>query len=143
MRKSQWLDACQVTPESVEQVIPRLYSFMTPFGKIFPGQAAEQHATTSVCGRLADVEHKNIAAMAYRLGQSRLPLPGCLGWETWNAAPLRQALGEQGTTHLGQADGVRVFAPAGWPTSGRGSVGGPDSGVAVWAKSTTVTEPLT
>ena len=68
LRKSQWLDECQSAPEMFEQVIPRLYTFMKPFVKTFQGQAAAQHATTSVCGRLSDVEHTNIESMAYRCG---------------------------------------------------------------------------
>ena len=109
-RQSQWLDECQSAPEIFEQVIPRLYTFMKPFGKTFQGQAAEQHATTSVCGLLSDVERKNIASMASRFGQSRLPLQGFIGWEAWNDEPLRHALIGQVKTHLGQADGVLVCA---------------------------------
>ena len=73
-RKSQLLDECQVAPEMFEQVIPRLYTFMKPFVSIFQGQAADQHAKTYVCGLLSNVEHKNIESIAYRFGQSRLPL---------------------------------------------------------------------
>ena len=52
----------------------RLYTFMEPFVTIFQGQVAEQHATTSVCGLLSNVERKNVASMADRFGQARLPL---------------------------------------------------------------------
>ena len=34
-RKSQLLDACQMAPEIFEQVIPRLYTFMKPFVRLF------------------------------------------------------------------------------------------------------------
>ena len=34
-RKSQLLEECQVAPEIFEQVIPRLYTFMQPFVKVF------------------------------------------------------------------------------------------------------------
>ena len=63
-RKSQLLDECQVAPEIFEQVIPRLYTFMAPFVKTFQGQVAAQHAKTSVCGLLSNVERKNIASIA-------------------------------------------------------------------------------
>src|SRR5712692_4874099 len=122
-RKSPLLDACQMAPEIFQQVLPRLDSFMKPLVTTFHGQAAEQHANTSVGGLLSDVERQNIAAMASRFGQSRLPLPGCIGWEAWDDAPLRQALRGHVKTHLGQADGVVVFDPAGLPKSGRESVG--------------------
>src|SRR5712692_8770045 len=122
-RKSPLLDECQIAPEIFEQVLPRLYTFMKPCVKTFQGQAAAQHAKTSVCGLLSDVEHKNIESMAYRFGQSRLPLQGFIGWEAWDDAPLRHALIGQVKTHLGPADGVLVFDPSGFPKSGRESGG--------------------
>ena len=88
-RKTQLLDECQVAPAIFEQVIPRLYTFMKPFVKIFHGQVDEQHAKTYVCGLLSDVERKNIASIAYRFGQSRLPLQAFIGWNKWDDAPLR------------------------------------------------------
>src|SRR5713101_81265 len=87
-RKRPLLDECPMAPEIFEQVMPRLSTFMQPFGRIFQGQAADQHATTSVCGLLSNVERKNIASMAYRFGQSRLPLPSGIGWDAWDDAPL-------------------------------------------------------
>jgi SRSO17 transposase len=122
-RKTQLLEECQVAPEIFEQVIPRLYSFMKPFVKIFHGQAADQHAKTSVCGLVSDIEHKNVESIAYRFGQSRLPLQGFIGWGAWDDEPLRHALRDQVKTHVGQADGVLVFDPSGFPKSGRASVG--------------------
>src|SRR5207245_8862737 len=94
-----------------------------PVVSIFQGQAADQQATTSVCGLLSNVERKNIASIAYRFGQSRLPLQGFIGWDAWDDEPLRQALIGQVKTHLGQADGVLVCDPSGFPKSGRESVG--------------------
>ncbi len=122
-RKSQLLDECQMAPEIFEQVIPRLYTFMKPFVRIFQGQAADQHAKTYVCGLLSNVERKNIESIAYRFGQSRLPLQSFIGWEEWDDAPLRDELRSQVKPHLGQGDGVLVFDPSGFPKSGRESVG--------------------
>jgi len=122
-RKSQLLDECQMAPEIFEQVIPRLYTFMKPFVRIFQGQAAGQHAKTYVCGLLSNVERKNIESIAYRFGQSRLPLQSFIGWDEWDDAPLREELRGQVKTHLGQSDGVLVFDPSGFPKSGRESVG--------------------
>ena len=122
-RKTQLLDECQIAPAIFEQVIPRLYTFMAPFVKTFQGQVAAQHANTYVCGLLSDVAHKNVESIAYRFGQSRLPLQGFIGWGEWADEPLRHELIGQVKTHLGQADGVLGFNPAGLPTSGRESVG--------------------
>jgi SRSO17 transposase len=123
LRKTQLLAECQIAPEIFEQVIPRLDTFMKPFVKIFQGQAAAQHAQTYVCGLLSNIERKNIESIAYRFGQSRLPLQSFIGWDEWDDAPLRDALRGQVKTHLGQGDGVLVFDPSGFPTSGRESVG--------------------
>jgi len=123
VRKSQLLDECQVAPDIFEQVIPRLEAFMKPFVSICQGQAATQHAKTYVCGLLSNVEHKNIESIAYRFGQSRLPLQGFIGCDAWDDAPLRQELQGQIRRHLGQGDGVLVFDPSGFPKSGRESVG--------------------
>jgi SRSO17 transposase len=123
LRKSQLLDECQMAPEIFEQVMPRLHTFLKPFVRLFHGQAADQHATTYVCGLLSNVERKNIASIAYRFGQSRLPLQSFMGWEAWDDAPLREELRSQVKTHLGQSDGVLVFDPSGFPKAGRESVG--------------------
>jgi len=103
--------------------MPRLSTFMKPFVKIFHGQVDGQHAKTYVCGLLSDVERKNIESIAYRFGQSRLPLQGFIGWHEWDDEPLRQGLRSQVKTHLGQGDGVLVFDPSGFPKSGSESVG--------------------
>jgi SRSO17 transposase len=122
-RKTQLLDACQVAPEIFEQVIPRLYPFMKPFVKIFHGQGDEQHAKTSVCGLLSEVERKNIASIASRFGQSRLPLQGFIGWHAWDEKAVQQELRRQVKTPVGQGDGVLVCDPSGFATSGCASVG--------------------
>jgi SRSO17 transposase len=122
-RKNQLLQECEVAPEIFEQVIPRLYTFMEPFVKTFQGQVADQHAKTYVCGLLSDVERKNVESIAYRFGQSRLPLQAFIGWDAWDDEPLRSALRRQVKNHLGQGDGVLVFDPSGMPKSGRESVG--------------------
>ena len=122
-RKNQLLQECEVAPEIFEQVIPRLYTFMEPFVKTFQGQVAVQHAKTYVCGLLSDVERKNVESIAYRFGQSRLPLQAFIGWDAWDDEPLRSALRRQVKNHLGQGDGVLVFDPSGMPKSGRESVG--------------------
>ena len=64
IRKRQLLDECQVSPEIFEHVIPRLYSFMKPFVTIVQGQGGDQHAKTSVCGLLSNLERKNVASIA-------------------------------------------------------------------------------
>jgi SRSO17 transposase len=123
LRKTPLLEECQVAPEIFEQVMPRLATFMKPFVTTCHGQAADHHAKTYVCGLRSDIERKNVAAIAYRFGQSRLPLQGCIGWGEWDDEPWRHTLRAQVRTHLGQADGVLVFDPLGFPKAGWESVG--------------------
>ena len=123
LRKAQLLEECQVAPEVFEQVLPRWRTLMAPCVDTLQGQAPRAHAQTSVQGLLADVERKNVASIADHCGQDRLGLQGCIGWEDWEDAPVRQTLRSQVSQHVGQADGVLGFDPAAFPTSGRESVG--------------------
>src|SRR5262245_5700943 len=91
-RNTPLLDEWQMAPEIVAQVIPRLDTFMKPFVNIFPGQAADQHAKTSVGGLLSNVARQNIASLASRFGPSRLPRQSFMGWDAWDDTPWREAL---------------------------------------------------
>lgn len=122
-RKQQLLAECQVAPESFDPVLPRLTTFMAPFVETFCRPALDQHAHTYLWGLLSDVERKNIESIAYRFGQDRLPLQRLIGWAPWDDMPLRQELMRQVAAQLGQADGVLVFDPSGFPKSGTESVG--------------------
>ena len=122
-RKQQLLEECQVAPESFDQVLPRLTTFMAPFVETFCRPELDQQAHPYICGLLSDVARKNIASIAYRFGQDRLPLQRFLGWAPWEDEPLRQELTRQVAEHLGRADGVLVFDPSGFPKSGPESVG--------------------
>lgn len=122
-RKQQLLAECQVAPESFDQVLSRLTTFMAPFVETCCRQELAQHAHTYLCGLLSDVERKNIESLAYRFGQDRLPLQRFIGWAPWDDVRLRQEVTRQVAEHLGQADGVLVFDPSGFPKSGIESVG--------------------
>src|SRR6266700_4937209 len=122
-RKQQLLAECQIAPEIFDQVLPRLTTFMAPFVETFCRQELDQHAQTYICGLLSDVEHKNIASIAYRFGQDRLPRQRFIGWAPRDDVPLRQELTRQVAEHLGHAAGVLVFDPSGFPKSGTASGG--------------------
>ena len=122
-RKQPWLAECQVAPEIFHQVMPRLETCMAPFVRTFCRQEPAQHAQTSVSGLRSDLERKNVAAIVYRFGHDRLPLPRFVGWAEGDAAPLRQELTHQVAPHLGPADGGLGLAPSAVPKSGTDSVG--------------------
>src|SRR4029450_2292855 len=104
-RKQQLLAECQVAPAIFDQVLPRVAAFMAPFVETFCRQELDQHAHTYICGLLSDVERKNIASIAYRFGQDRLPLQRFIGWAPWDEVPLRQELTRPGAEPLGQGGG--------------------------------------
>jgi len=122
-RKQQLLAECHVPPHIFDQVMPRLETFMAPFVATCCRQEPSAHAHTYVRGLLSDVERKNVASIAYRFGQDRLPLQRFIGWAEWDDAPLRQELTRQVAEHLGQAEGVLVFDPSAFVKSGAESVG--------------------
>jgi hypothetical protein len=122
-RKQQLLAECQVAPAIFDQVLPRLTTFMAPFVETFCRPELDQHAQTYLCGLLSDVERNNIASIASRFGQDRLPLQRFIGWAPWEDVPLRQELARQVAAPLGHTDGVLVFDPSGFPKSGTASVG--------------------
>ena len=124
-RKQQLLEECHVPPQIFDQVMLRLETFMAPFVSTFCRQEPSAHAHTSVRGLLSDVERTNVASLAYRFGQDRLPLQRFIGRAEWDEAPLRQELTRQVAEQLGQAEGVLVFDPSAFAKSG------PDS-EAVW-----------
>ena len=96
---------------------------MAPFVRTFCRQEPAQHAHTYVYGLLSELERKNVASIAYRFGQDRLPLQRFVGWAEWDDALLRQELTRQVAQHLGQPDGVWVVDPSAFPKSGTDSVG--------------------
>jgi SRSO17 transposase len=122
-RKQALLDECQVAPEVFERVMPRLELFMKPFVQSLVRREQCDHASTFVQGLLSDLEHKNAESIAYRFGQDRLPLQWFLGTSSWDHEPLCKELVRQAGESLGQADGVIVFDPSGFPKSGKDSVG--------------------
>ena len=123
IRKAQFLEECQVAPEVFAQVLPRLRTCRTPFVDTLQGQAPRAHAQTAVQGLLSDVERQNVAAIADHCGQDRAGWQGVLGWDDWDDTPVRDTLRSQVGQHGGQADGVLVFDPSVFPTSGRESLG--------------------
>ena len=49
LRKRQLLDECQMDPQNIEPVMPRLHTFMKPFVRIFQGQAAGVDMPKPMC----------------------------------------------------------------------------------------------
>lgn len=123
LRRQQLLDECRVAPEIFERIMPRLETFMEPFGQAWGRSEPRQHAITYLQGLLSDLESKNVESIAYRAGLDRLGLQRFIGWAPWDDAPLRMELARQVGEQLGEPDGVLVFDPSAHPKSGTKSVG--------------------
>jgi SRSO17 transposase len=122
-RKAAILEECKLPPQVLDRVVPRLERFMEPFVVNFVRSEQVDHAKTFVRGLLSDLESKNTESIAYRFQQERMPLQWFIGVSKWDDRPLRNELVRQVARELGEADGVLVFDPSGFPKSGSKSVG--------------------
>jgi len=121
--KAKLIDECQLAPQVLDRVVPRLERFMDPFIDKLVRREQAEHAGTFVQGLLSDLEHKNAESIAYRFGQERMPLQWFIGTSPWDDLPLRDELVRQVGEQLGESDGVIIFDPSGFPKSGKESVG--------------------
>ena len=122
-RKQAVLEECVVAPGIFQKVEPRLEAFLEPFVESLARREQVGHVRTFVSGLLSDLKHRNVESIAYRFGQERLPLQHFIGASEWDDRVLRDELARQIGGELGEADGVLVFDPSGFPKSGRESVG--------------------
>jgi SRSO17 transposase len=122
-RKQAVLEECVVAPGIFQKVEPRLEAFLEPFVESLARREQVGHVHTFVSGLLSDLKHRNVESIAYRFGQERLPLQHFIGASEWDDRVLRDELARQIGGELGEADGVLVFDPSGFPKSGRESVG--------------------
>lgn len=122
-RKKAVLEECVVAPKVFQQVERRLEEFLEPFVASLVRREQVAHVRTFVSGLLSDLADRNVESIAYRFGQERLPLQHFIGASEWNDCALRDELARQIGVELGEADGVIVFDPSGFPKSGRESVG--------------------
>lgn len=123
VRKKELLAECDMKPQVLDRVIPRLEKFMEPFVQHLVRREQNEHAQTFVRGLLSDLEHKNAESIAYRFGLQRMPMQWFLGVSAWDDQPLRDELVHQVGKQLGRPDGVIVFDPSAFPKSGHESVG--------------------
>ena len=123
LRKEQLLAGCQVDAETFADIVPRLEQFAAPFLVSLPSAESKAHGRTYVAGLLSDVERKNTESIAYRQDIDRQVLQRFIGYSSWEHDPLLDELTRQVARDLGEADGVIVFDPSGFPKRGPESVG--------------------
>ncbi len=123
IRKQQLLADCEVPVKVFAKVTNRLDEFAGPFIKSFWRPEQRQHAQTYLEGLMSDLDQKNSESIAYRHDQDRQGLQHFIGSSLWDHRPLIQELVRQIAADLGEADGVIVFDPSGFPKQGRDSAG--------------------
>jgi SRSO17 transposase len=123
LRKEELLADCQVSSEAFVGIRRRLEAFAEPFVASLPSPESQQHGRTYMAGLLSDVERKNTESIAYRHDLDRQVLQRFIGYAPWDHEPLLDELTRQVAADLGEAGGVIVFDPSGFPKRGPASVG--------------------
>lgn len=123
VRKRELLAECQVNPKVFDGMMNRLRRFIEPFTATLCRCEQEKNARMYVAGLLSDLERKNVESIAYRYDQDRRALQHFVGSAPWDHGCLLNELVDQVGRELGEADGVLVFDPSGFPKKGRNSVG--------------------
>jgi SRSO17 transposase len=123
VRFEEMMSAAEVKPRSLNGALERLEAFIQPFAASLRCAAQRQHAYEYVAGLVSNVERKNVESIAYLHDQDRQPLQKFIGQRQWVDRPLIGELVRQVGASLGEADGVLVFDPSGFPKRGQESVG--------------------
>ena len=122
-RLDELLDAAAVKPAVLRDMLPRLERFVEPFAALLETPEQRAHAHEYVAGLVSDVKRKNAESIAYHHDQDRQPLQTFIGQATWDHQPMLMELARQVGAEIGEADGVIVFDPSGFPKKGTESVG--------------------
>ena len=122
-RKRQLTAECTVSPAVFNDMLGRLFEFAEPYVQCLSREEQRLHARLYCSGLLSDLARKNTESIAYRHDQERKNLQNFIGQSFWDHEPLLKKLAEQVGTELGEAGGVLVLDPSGFPKKGQHSVG--------------------
>lgn len=122
-RKRAMLAECVVLAETATRSPRRLKEFLPPFTICLEQESQRLHAEEFCQGLLSNVKRKNVESIAYEHDQDRRNLQHFIGTAKWDHAPMIDELCGQVGRELGEADGVLVIDPSGFPKQGKQSVG--------------------
>ena len=117
-RLEELLDDAAVKPAILRDMLPRLDRFLQPFAAALAITEQRTHGHEYVSGLVSDLKRKNAEAIAYHPDQDRQPLQKFIGQAPWDHQPLLMELACQVGAEIGEADGVIVFDPSGFPKKG-------------------------
>src|SRR5712691_2262115 len=122
-RLEELLDDTTVNPAVLRDMLPRLERFVEPFAAVLVTSEQRTHLHEYVSGLVSNLEHKNVESIAYLHDQDRQALQKFIGQLPWDHQPHLMELARQVGAAIGEADGVLVFDPSGFPKKGNASVG--------------------
>jgi SRSO17 transposase len=122
-RLEELLDDATVKPAVLRDMLPRLERFVKPFAALLVTPEQRTHLHEYVSGLVSNVDRKNVESIAYLHDQDRQALQKFIGQLPWDHQPHLTELARQVGAAIGEADGVLVFDPSGFPKKGTASVG--------------------
>jgi SRSO17 transposase len=122
-RLEELLDDATVNPAVLQDMLPRLERFVEPFAVLLAATEQRVHMHEYLAGLVSDLKRKNVESIAYHHDQDRQVLQKFIGQMPWNHQPHLTELARQVGVEIGEADGVIVFDPSGFPKKGTESVG--------------------
>ena len=98
-------------------------SVCLPFVESLGEPEQKRHTVEYMTGLVSGLERKTGEGIAYLHDQERQGIQKFIGFVPWDHQPLLATLASQVGQELGEADGVIVFDPSGFPKKGTKSVG--------------------
>lgn len=123
VRLQEMLAAATISPQTLQELLPRLEEFLRPFVAHYRRTEQRFNATAYIRGLVSDLESKTVEAIAYLHDRERQGLQKFVGQAAWDERVLVKELVRQVGSELGEADGVLVFDPSSFAKKGDASVG--------------------
>jgi SRSO17 transposase len=122
-RFDEMMEQAEVSPELLNDLLPRVRLFLEPFLRSLSETSQRQHAVEYTTGLMSGLKHKTGEGIAYLYDQDRQGIQKFIGQALWDHQPLLRTLAVQVGLELGETGGVIVFDPSAFPKKGDKSVG--------------------
>ena len=123
VRLDELREDAQVPPRLLDDLLPRLETFLQPFVVALETPERRTNAQQYVQGLLADLKSKDVESIAYLHDRERQGLQKFMGQTDWDHRPPVDELVRQIADQLGQSDGVLICDPSAFAKKGTASVG--------------------